>query len=95
MRVCVFLSLPLHGVGRMYISLGCVCMRGSAFPPTERPGAPPPPPTLEIGTKVLDHWRQRRLKENLLDLVEGEKMGFHPKWLYSKYSVFSGESNNG
>ena len=31
----------------------------------------------------------------LLELVEGEKMGFHPMCLYSKYSVFSGEPNNG
>ena len=34
-------------------------------------------PPLEIGWKVLDHGRQRRRKKNLLDLVEGEKMGFH------------------
>ena len=52
------------------------------------------PPPLEIGTKVLDHQRQRRPKENLLNRVEGEKMGFHPRCLYSKYSVFSGEPNN-
>ena len=28
-------------------------------------------------------------KQNLLDLVEGEKMGFHPMCLYSKCSAFS------
>ena len=31
----------------------------------------------------------------LLELVEGKKMGLHPMCLYSKYSVFSGEPNNG
>ena len=48
----------------------------------------PPPPPLEIGWKVPDHGRQRRPKGNLLELVEGEKMGFRPTRLYSKYSVF-------
>ena len=57
--------------------------------------ADPPPPTPEIGTKVLDHRRQRRLKANLLEPLEGQKMGFHPMCLYSKYSVFSGEPNDG
>ena len=27
-------------------------------------------------------------KENLLHLVEGDKMGFHPMCLYSEYSSF-------
>ena len=40
-------------------------------------------------------WCRRRPKEILLDLVEGEKMVFHPMCLYSKCSVFSGEPNNG
>ena len=44
-----------------------------------------PPPSLEIGWKVPDHGR---LKQILLELVEGEKMGLHPMCLYSKYSVF-------
>ena len=57
--------------------------------------SPPPPPSLEIGTEVPDHQRQRRPKANLLDLVEGEKLGFHPMCLYSKYSVFVGEPNSG
>ena len=60
-----------------------------------QPNPTQPNPSLEIGWKVLDHGRQRRPKENLLELVEGEKMGFHPMCLYSKYSVFSGEPNNG
>ena len=46
------------------------------------------PPPLEIGWKVPDHGRRRRPKQILLELVEGEKMGFHPMCLYSKYSVF-------
>ena len=45
----------------------------------------PPPPSLEIGWKVPDHGRQREI---MLELAEGEKMGFHPMCLYSKYSVF-------
>ena len=49
---------------------------------------PPPPSLLGFGPEVPDHGRQRRPKEILLDLVEGEKMGFHPMCLYSKYSVF-------
>ena len=65
----------------------CVCHGGLAgtgpFPPTP----PPPPPSLEIGWKVPDHGRRRRLKQILLELVEGEKIGFHPMCLYSKYSV--------
>ena len=52
------------------------------------PFTPTPPPSLEIGWKVPDHGRQRRPKQILLELVEGEKMGFHPMCLYSKYSVF-------
>ena len=55
----------------------------------------PPPPSLEIGWKVTDHGRRRRPKEILPDLVQGEKMGFHPMCLYSKCSVFGGEPNNG
>ena len=48
------------------------------------PFTPTPPPSLEIGWKVPHHGRQRRPKEILLDLVEGEKMGFRPMCLYSK-----------
>ena len=50
--------------------------------------SPPPPPCPGFGWKVLDHGRRRRPKEILLDLVQGEKMGFHPMCLYSKCSVF-------
>ena len=46
------------------------------------------PPSLEIGWKVPHHGRRRRPKEILLDLVEGEKMGFRPMCVYSKCSVF-------
>ena len=42
---------------------------------------PPPPSLLGFGWEV-------RPKENLLDLVEGEKMGFHFMYLYSKYCFF-------
>ena len=49
---------------------------------------PPPPSLLGFGPEVPDHGRRRCPKEILLDLVEGEKMGFHPMCLYSKYSVF-------
>ena len=42
------------------------------------PFTPTPPPSLEIGWKVPHHGRQRRPKEILLDLVEGEKNGFPP-----------------
>ena len=38
---------------------------------------PPPPPTLEIGTEVPDHQRQRRPKANLLEPLES-KNGFSP-----------------
>ena len=56
----------------------------------------PPPPSLPgFGPEVPDHGRRRRPKEILLDLVEGEKLGFHPMCLYSKYSVFLGEPNSG
>ena len=54
-----------------------------------------PPSLLGFGWEVPDHGRQRRPKEILLDLVEGEKMGFHPMCLNSKYSVFLGEPNSG
>ena len=57
---------------------------------------PPPPPSLPgFGPEVPDHGRRRRPKEILLDLVEGEKLGFCPMCLYSKYSVFLGEPNSG
>ena len=49
---------------------------------------PPPPPLLSFGREVPDHGRRSRPQESLLDLVEGEKMGFHPMCPYSKYSVF-------
>ena len=45
------------------------------------------PPTLEIGTEMPGHRRQRPPKANLLEPIEGQKMGFHPMCLYSKYSV--------
>ena len=44
----------------------------------------PPPPLLGFGPEVPDHGRQRRPKEILLDLIEGEKMGFHRMCLYSR-----------
>ena len=50
--------------------------------------SPPPPSLPGFGWEVPDDGRRRRPKEILLDLVEGEKMGFHPMCLYSKYSVF-------
>ena len=50
---------------------------------------------MGFGLEVPDHGRRRRPKEILLDLVEGEKMGFHPMCLYSKYSVFLGEPHSG
>ena len=59
------------------------------------PPPPPPPSLLGFGPEVPDHGRRRRPKEILLDLVEGEKMGFHPMCLYSKYSFFLGEPNSG
>ena len=49
---------------------------------------PPPPSLLEFGWEVPDHRRQRRPKENLLDLVEGEKMGFHPMSILKMLSFF-------
>ena len=55
----------------------------------------PPPSLLGFGPEVPDHGRQRRPEEILLDLVEGENMGFHPMCLYSKYAVFLGEPNGG
>ena len=82
-----------------FLGMGILSMSASA--PGGLPGPaplrrlPPPHPTLEIGTEVPDHQRQRRPKANLLDLVKGQKMGFHPMCLYSKYSVFSGEPNDG
>ena len=63
-------------------------MEATGGSPGPDPLRRPPPPSLEIGWKVPDHGRQRRPKENLLELVEGEKMGFHPMCLHSKYSVF-------
>ena len=59
----------------------CVCAGAGPFTPT-------PPPLLGFGPEVPDHGRRWRPKEILLDLVEGEKMGFHPMCLCSKYSVF-------
>ena len=56
---------------------------------------PPPPPTLEFGTKVPDHRRQRRRNQILPDVAKGKKLCFHPMCLYSTYSEFSGEINNG
>ena len=69
---------------------------GSPGPgPLRRIPPPLPPPTLEIGTEVPDHQRQKHPEANLLEPLEGQKMGFHPMCLYSKYSIFSGEPNYG
>ena len=51
----------------------------------------PPPSLLEFHPEVLNHGHRRRPKENLLELVEGDKMGFHAMCLYSKYSHFLGD----
>ena len=67
-------------------------MGGGGAPGPDPLRRPPPPSLLGFGWGVPDHGRQRRPKEILLDLVEGEKMGFHPMCLYSKYSVFLGEN---
>ena len=56
---------------------------------------PTPPPTLEIGTKVPDHRRLRRRKQNFLDVAKGKKWCFHPLCLYSICSEFSREINIG
>ena len=49
---------------------------------------PPPPSLLVFGWEVPDHGRQRRPKELLLELVEGEKMGFQPMCMYSNFPIF-------
>ena len=49
---------------------------------------PLPPPSLEIGWKVPDHGRQRRPKQILLELVEVEKVGFHPVSILKILSFF-------
>ena len=54
------------------------------LPPTGGAGTgpftPPPPPSLwEFRPRVPDHGRP---KQNLIDLAEGDKMGFHPMCLY-------------
>ena len=46
---------------------------------------PSPPPSLEIGRKVLDHRRQRRCKQLLLDLAKGKKCVFTP-CVYTQYT---------
>ena len=75
---------------------GGVVARGAAGTGPFTPTPPPPPPSLPgFGPEVPDHGRRRRPKEILLDLVEGEKLGFCPMCLYSKYSVFLGEPNSG
>ena len=56
------------------------------------PFTPTPPPLPGFGWEVPDHGCPSRPKKILLDLVEGEKMGFHPMCLYSKYSVFFSEN---
>ena len=48
------------------------CMGGSLGLGPRRP--PPAPPSLEIGRKVLDHRRQRRRKQFLLDVAKGENV---------------------
>ena len=70
---------------------------GTGGPPGPDPlrRLPPPPSLPGFGPEVPDHGRRRRPKEILLDLVEGEKLGFCPMCLYSKYSVFLGEPNSG
>ena len=79
----------------------CLCFVGgnnTGGPPGPDPlrRLPPPPPSLPgFGPEVPDHARRRRPKEIVLDLVEGEKLGFCPMCLYSKYSVFLGEPNSG
>ena len=45
----------------------CVNTRGVAGPGSFTPTPPPPPPSLEIGTEVPDHQRQRRPKANPLE----------------------------
>ena len=101
--VCVpIASCPATGV--VFFNTICSCLRQFFVGIVQATGGgvagpgsftPTPPPSLEIGTDVPDHQRQRRPKANLLEPLEDQKMGFHPMCLYSKYSVFSGEPNDG
>ena len=60
------------------------------------PTPPPPPPCWVLARKCRTMGTEGALRKFcLLDLVDGEKMGFHPMCLYSKYSVFLGELNSG
>ena len=56
---------------------------------------PAPRSLLGFGPKVPDLGRRRRPKDILLLLVEGEKEGFHPMCLYSKYSTFLAAPTSG
>ena len=49
-------------------------------------------PSPEIGTKVPDHRHQKQILPNV---AKGKKLCFHPMCMYSIYSEFSREINNG
>ena len=65
-----------------HISMNVVGRVTGGAPGADPLRRPPPPSLLGFGWKVPDHGRRRRPKEILLDLVKGEKMGFHPTCQY-------------
>ena len=98
-RIISFLSHNMsEAVDLQLTGGGCRLFRGNGTGGLPGPGPLrrlPPPPTLEIGTKVPDHRCQRRPKQILPDVAKGKKLCFHPMCQYSIYSEFSGEINNG
>ena len=96
---CCLTALKQHvlAVGVVHAANVIYHSQGGGGAPGPDPLRPLPPPPLPpgIGPRVPDHGRQRRLQQILLHLVEGDKMGFHHMFLYSKYSDFSGELNIG
>ena len=86
----------LHVLLDFLVSKGLLATGGGAPgpDPLRRPPPPHPPPCWFLAGKCRTMGAEGP-KEILLELVEGEKMGFQPMCPYSNYSGFSGEPNNG
>ena len=66
-----------------------------SFTPTPAPPPPPPPPPLKLASKCWTIGAKDAESKFCVMWQRAKKLCFHPICLYSIYSEFSGEINNG